>query len=267
MVEFSLSALFVRRPDTPVIPPATFGPMGGASADTAEASPAGGALLDDIDGLVLAMEYSDESGARTRRIVECRRLNPDLPGYIEGWCRLRDAERTFRVDRIVSLTNLTTGRQIFGAAVQSFFAPYLRQARADATLAETSARAAERLYLTQRAAANGVKVLLFLAMADGHLHAAEREVVLGYIHEVASGIMPEASLDMEALVGWMENLRPTRQSARSAAVRLSEYADRFPPVARAMLALVKADGVVDEKEEEFVRAIIAAVRKSHGMKS
>ena len=56
-----------------------------------------------VDRRVLRLTYLDRDGARTEREVEPVRF-ASVRGrhwYLVGWCRLRRAERAFRVDRIV----------------------------------------------------------------------------------------------------------------------------------------------------------------------
>ncbi|KOX18812.1 hypothetical protein ADK67_35330 [Saccharothrix sp. NRRL B-16348] len=57
-----------------------------------------------VDRRVLRLTYLDRDGGRTEREVEPVRF-ATVRGrywYLVGWCRLRQAERAFRVDRIVN---------------------------------------------------------------------------------------------------------------------------------------------------------------------
>jgi predicted DNA-binding transcriptional regulator YafY len=50
------------------------------------------------------IEYEDQSGTRTRRTIEAQYLYFNLPvWYVIAWDRLRDAVRSFRIDRIRSV--------------------------------------------------------------------------------------------------------------------------------------------------------------------
>ncbi len=54
-------------------------------------------------GVALEIEYEDRQGEVTRRVVEPVGLLGARSGwYLTGWCRLRDASRAFRLDRIIS---------------------------------------------------------------------------------------------------------------------------------------------------------------------
>ena len=52
-------------------------------------------------GVQLELDYSSSSGARERRRVDPLRVESfDEDWYLRGWCHLREAVRTFRLDRI-----------------------------------------------------------------------------------------------------------------------------------------------------------------------
>jgi predicted DNA-binding transcriptional regulator YafY len=52
------------------------------------------------------LDYRDRQGAITRRLVEAHGLQLDTNGtYLLGWCRMREAPRAFRLDRIVAVAD------------------------------------------------------------------------------------------------------------------------------------------------------------------
>lgn len=59
-----------------------------------------------VSRTVLDLEYADALGRRSRRLVEPHAFigARDDVWYLIGWCRLRDAARVFRVDRIAAVT-------------------------------------------------------------------------------------------------------------------------------------------------------------------
>ncbi|MEQ8717576.1 MAG: WYL domain-containing protein [Acidimicrobiales bacterium] len=65
-----------------------------------------GGLQDAIaDHRVVALDYEDRNGARTRREVEpIAVVGIDDDWYLMAWCRLRDDNRMFRLDRARSAT-------------------------------------------------------------------------------------------------------------------------------------------------------------------
>lgn len=57
------------------------------------------------DGRQLELDYADSQGNRERRTVDPVRLDSvDDDWYLRGWCHLRQAQRTFRLDRIASIS-------------------------------------------------------------------------------------------------------------------------------------------------------------------
>ena len=59
-----------------------------------------------VDRTVVDIGYRDRHGAVSLRTVEAHGLQVTPDGsYLVGWCRLRDDQRSFRLDRIVSVRN------------------------------------------------------------------------------------------------------------------------------------------------------------------
>jgi len=240
---------FADRDDTPVIPPAEFH-CAGPEYDAEEFS--SGKELDDIEGLAVGLYYRDANGVASRRIVVCNTIDPSPPGYINGFCQLRNDDRTFRIDRIEALVDVETGEFIDGRAIGRFFAPYFD--RADTELA------ARNMRLLQRRVGPSVRVLAFLALADGKWHPLEKRIAVEYAMDEASYMVPDAVFEEEEIERWVGNLRPTRAQAEKAAVEISKSPERFPDLADAMMDLIKADGVIDPTEAKAVRGLIDAIR-------
>ncbi len=56
-------------------------------------------------GVQVEFDYQSSRGERERRRVDPLRVESvDADWYLRGWCHLREAVRTFRLDRIASLT-------------------------------------------------------------------------------------------------------------------------------------------------------------------
>ncbi len=54
-----------------------------------------------LEGRVVTLDYVDSNGTVSDRTVEPIAVVGDAPNwYLWGWCRLRDAPRSFRIDRI-----------------------------------------------------------------------------------------------------------------------------------------------------------------------
>ena len=52
------------------------------------------------------IEYADAAGNKTERIVKVSGVDS---AYLQGFCKMRRGGRTFRIDRIISLADLSTG--------------------------------------------------------------------------------------------------------------------------------------------------------------
>jgi hypothetical protein len=61
---------------------------------------------------VLAIDYIDNDGNRTHRVIEVQSRDRGGWGYLAAYCRLRHERRTFRLDRITHCVNVETGEII-----------------------------------------------------------------------------------------------------------------------------------------------------------
>jgi predicted DNA-binding transcriptional regulator YafY len=77
---------------------------------TSRLTPVNPAVLRAVEGavrdrLVIRLRYTDADGVVTTRSVEAQGITGAVDGwYLVGWCRLRDAGRMFRMDRIGAAT-------------------------------------------------------------------------------------------------------------------------------------------------------------------
>jgi tellurite resistance protein len=250
-----LDKLFRNRSDVPVVAPADF-VMGGPEEDPPEET-RDHPSTDDIEGLALAIEYQHVNGALSSRLITCRSINPSPPGFLRAHCHLRNDFRTFRVDRIRSIVEMGTGEIIDKRGIRVFLAPFTEFA------AEQDKAKAQRLF--QRKTGPGIKVLVFLAASDGHVHPAERKVIFDYAQAESNRLFPYGEFDPVATLRWINHLKPTRKAAMRAVAQLTEDLDHFQEFAKTMMTLVRADGHLDEMEDVAVREIIAEVRNKQGI--
>ncbi|MGE0274463.1 MAG: hypothetical protein AB7G68_07945 [Nitrospiraceae bacterium] len=119
----------------------------------------------------LQFHYVDGRGNRTSRSVVVRQFDNGLyGGILIGLCELRDANRTFRFDRISHCVDLETGESIED----------VRQ-----HLNERYDRSPERsVEILLSDYLDTLKVLYFVAKADGQYRREEKEVVAGYIRKL-----------------------------------------------------------------------------------
>ncbi len=112
----------------------------------------------------LRIEYEDGAGKQTERVVDVRQFGTDVYGNILiGHCRMRNATRTFRTDRIKRCIDEETGE-----IVSDVFA-YLRE-KYDSSPERTRDTLIEEEYDTLR-------VLLYVGKADGQLRAPEKAII------------------------------------------------------------------------------------------
>jgi hypothetical protein len=67
----------------------------------------------DVEGLLIGFRYTDAVGNKSKRFVLCRRcwfVHGDM--YVQGFCTLRKALRTFRIDQMTNVEEMRTERRI-----------------------------------------------------------------------------------------------------------------------------------------------------------
>ena len=99
-------------------------------------------------GLKLAIRYSDEQGYVTDRVIAPVRYFEAYDGreFLRAWCYLRNAERTFRMDRI------TTARVVDGMTTAGPAEPATTQRAASGRVGSTARPATHRSPNRQRLA-------------------------------------------------------------------------------------------------------------------
>jgi hypothetical protein len=223
----------------------------------------------DLEGLTIGISYRDGRGDPSFRVIRCHRLSSkDGLYYIQAECQLRKAARTFRLDRIVEVTDYSTGEVI--ADVAGFFSIYLEEDQAvDVAVSRKSRPKAPSSWLAPtsqnpRVAAafrDGARILLYLAMSDGHLHEAERALVINY--SVARlKRLKQPPLDPESIVRrWVDNHVPSRASAFSALGRISLNYEDGAELGHALVDLILADGEATDGEMSAAWGLVKALEE------
>jgi hypothetical protein len=205
-----------------------------------------------ICGVALSLEYCDSRGWASIRAVRCLALDPVHPARLLAYCNFRRAERTFRMDRIISLLDMRSGHIVSSDGQRMLLAPYLPpESEADPHL--------EALIALQDATRDGVFALLQLAMPDGRLGHAARTAVLQYIRheaEAAHCVMPPGGY----VELWVDNLSPPLDAVLSSVRNLLLDREKF---ARLLPSLLKVVRCQDRSAEEgqALRELIAEVRQ------
>lgn len=169
-----------------------------------------GSFWEVIDPLpakaTLRLDYVDGAGRRTERTVNVRQFgSTGSTTLLIGHCRLRNATRTFRTDRIKSCIDEETG-EVVGDVRAYLMGLYERSP--DKALATLRANEYDIL-----------RVLYFVGKADGQLRAPEKAVVRDACAEIANDTRLTVE-NIDELFGATE--LPSLQAFRVAIGRLAQ---------------------------------------------
>lgn len=160
---------------------------------------------DEVEGLLIEFDYRTETGFASHRVLLCWRCweaNDSI--YAQGYCQLRDAMRTFRVDRMTALKELRSGRMVDDAF--AYFDHFFEAEHAAEALAyeqqqkqweaqreenerqrkaerEEKARKRQVATMARQDCIDGLRLLAYLALADGARSEAERSVEITFIEQ------------------------------------------------------------------------------------
>jgi WYL domain-containing protein len=221
-----------------------------------------------VDGMnrCVEIEYADIDGVVTRRKVNVEAFNRsprDHVWYIQGFCHLRRASRTFRLDRTLRLWDGRSGWTLIGdpgswiegmlQAEKGSKQTRTRQAREriegardwqkdlDALFAEQDAIAKLRQTATDivEQHMHALRALLYVAKADKAFRAAERRLFLFFFKRVAGGQMETEELEAQCLKAVSRLDAPStgqfQYSARQLASRDRAYRMAVCATAKAMI--------------------------------
>lgn len=154
----------------------------------------------------LRLKYTDGAGRKTERSVDVRQFGAIGPNtLLIGHCKMRDATRTFRTDRIESCIDEETGEVVTDVRA------YL-QTKYDQSPDRTKDLLLDGEYDTLR-------VLLYVGKADGQLRAAEKAV----IRDTCVAITNDSRLADSAIDDLLANMDvPTLQAFKLAVGRLAK---------------------------------------------
>lgn len=122
--------------------------------------------------------YKDAAGNETRRVIDLQGFMWEENFYIVAYCHLRNAQRQFSLDRIVSLYD-ASGNKIQNPK-DYFLALYKQTPK----------------YKTENALkekTEQLSLLVFLARADGTMRKNEREIILKYLNSQIQGLDLDAA--------------------------------------------------------------------------
>jgi len=118
-------------------------------------------------------EYIDGNKSVTTRAVRIREFDNELNGgIIMGHCKLRNSTRTFRLDRITKCVDLETGELITDVK------KYLNERYENSPERSTEILTTDYIDV--------LKVIYFVAKADGQYRKEEKEVISLYVRKLMS---------------------------------------------------------------------------------
>jgi hypothetical protein len=182
--------------------------------------------------LAFRIEYVDASGKATERSVRVMSVDArGAGGSILAWCFLRSALRKFRSDRVRLMWWLDTGEVVDDPG--QLLDQLADAAPDDAAVAPLRA---------------GLRLLAWVARADGHFDPREASAMVDFVEECAGRL-----LNRQALMTEFRALYPSPAAARASMAAVRRWpTDRKRELRRAIEALMSADG--EHSIEEFGRA-------------
>jgi hypothetical protein len=117
------------------------------------------------------LQYTDGKGATSQRVIDIRAYEPLGPsGLVIAHCHHRNATRTFRFDRMENVVDMETG-ELISDLQQKLNEEW--QASPEPVL--------DQLYRDHNEV---LKLMLFMAKADGAVRVAELEIIAKYCQEI-----------------------------------------------------------------------------------
>lgn len=219
------------------------------------------------EGQSFIIQYTDaKAQVTTRRItVWGLKLMPDGVPALVATCHERNATRTFKISGIreaYDYDGVSCGsvpeflEETFGMA------PDLARLSAQAAEIENQSTPELRKFdalksAKQIARENGTHLLWCLANSDGDFHPSEHDCVLNYLlNDIGISGIYLTEADLKKLQKHLLNLRPTGKTID----RSIEFARGFDDYQMhrflaACLAVIQADGEVDETEKQAINTI------------
>ena len=197
----------------------------------------------ELSGMTIGIEHVDADGSVSRRWATIV-ATAEVDGHNRLLCHCFMSEdlRSFRMDRVINL---------FDEHGETFDVRQFLHLKASPTKARTgggSYRSAIR---------DGLRVLIAIARADGHLDAKEVDVIMDYAR--AEGARKGVTKDEAALAElrrYIERLQPSGSVVTSCIDRLTNEDEETQDNLLAYLTkVVWADRVLDSSEAELERLI------------
>jgi predicted DNA-binding transcriptional regulator YafY len=193
----------------------------------------------------LRIEYRDGNGSLTKRDIRLMKYGPWEGGAILwAYCHLRQANRTFRTDRILTCVDLDAGEVIENL-----------ETWLDAKYQDSPDRAIEEVIET---AWDAVRVLFYVSKADGRLTKQERGVLMDAIRSMSDHPAIDdkriddliQSLDLPSVTAFKQAFGRLVKQNRPLAEKVVTWAD-------SMVATEKTVAAAEQEALDYLRSRLA----------
>ena len=181
------------------------------------------------------MKYTDGAGKKSERSVDVKQFGAiGTSTLLIGHCHMRDATRTFRVDRIETCVDEETGQVVNDV-----------RAYLECKYAESPNRTKDQLVADEF---DTLRILLFVGKADGQLRAAEKEV----IRDTCIAISNDTRLTVQTIEGLFNEMDvPTLQAFKLGVGRLAKRDQSSKAiVAAAVERIISTQTTIHSAEQE-----------------
>lgn len=226
---------------TPPVPEIPVNRFPFTSDDVDEDAP-DGRVVGEGYSKALFISYVDAKGVKSERRISVNKLRQANNGnfIVAAYCFEREALRSFRVDRIVEMVDLSTGevfeRQQIKEELFSHFIPLVNPTVEDRIIGMCK---------------DEIMILAFLARCDGHYHSTEEEVLVSFVSDKCF----EEDFNDVKIRRLIKNLCPEKKECFAAVDRISQREKEKRRLAKYAVRLIEADGIITGQEHSFVLEI------------
>lgn len=205
----------------------------------------------ELSGMTIGIEHVGADGSVSRRWVTIV-ATAEVDGHNRLLCHcfMNEGLRSFRMDRVVNL---------FDEHGETFDVRQFLQLKISPTKARTGGGSYRSVIR------DGLRVLIAVARADGHLDAEEVDAIMDYARaEGARKGVTEDEAALAELRRYIERLQPSGSVVTSCIDRLTNEDEEAQDNLLAYLAkVVRADGVLDSSEAELESLILKRLERSN----
>ena len=261
----SIREAFGGKPERKLESPASFR-TGAAGDDPEEMFPSFDmSPQPNVDGMALGLTYEDTAGNISRRMVRVIAIGGTGHGdCVHAFCTLRKAERTFLIRGIREVVDHRTGHVHTDAA--EFFLPYVeiakwRDYRDDGGGGEVS----NPTQIVLTAVRDDIKIILYVAYADGGFQVDEQDVLSDFIAGRARACGPDVARDYDhrRIMSLVRSMRPDYASFERAVQRVARRDEpEIGDIWHTCKKLVMADRDINPREVDAMDSLFVAIRQA-----